>query len=151
MGQMARDLNSEVGDLIGSDGITSSIQLDRYISDSVGAPTLKDIIAELRKPGLDPRGEASAFAFAQHVRTINDLKVGMLLPGKVTNVTKFGAFVDIGIKENGLVHISQMANRYISDPSEVVSLNQVVDVKVADIDLNRGRIALSMLHSKSNK
>ena len=142
--KIALDINSKIESLVGELKLIDSINLQKYVSNEVGLPTLKDIIQELKKPGLDPRGEAIAFSFADHIRTIDDLNIGMVIPGKITNVTKFGAFVDIGIKENGLIHISQMADKYISDPSEVVSLDQIVEVKIISIDKDRGRINLSM-------
>jgi uncharacterized protein len=142
--RMASEIDLQVGDLVRNEANIQRIDVKSYVSDEVGLPTLNDIMAELKKPGLDPRGVAKSFSFAENVHTIDDLHEGMVLPGKVTNITKFGAFIDIGIKENGLVHISQMANKYISDPSEVVSLNQVVGVKVSTIDHQRGRIGLSM-------
>ena len=105
---------------------------------------MKDILNELAKPGLDPRGSAKSFNFAQGINKIGDLSIGMVLPGIVTNVTNFGAFVDIGIKENGLVHISQLANKYVDKPGDIVKLQQEVQVKIMEIDLQRGRVALSM-------
>ena len=142
--QMAKDLNCSVQDLIQSPEKRKQIQLNRYITSEKGLPTLKDILKELAKPGLDPRGKAKAFSFSESVKTIDDLEIGMILPGIVNNVTNFGAFVDIGIKESGLVHISQMANRFIKSPSEVVALQQQVMVKVMDIDYDRKRVQLSM-------
>lgn len=142
--KMAKDLNCAVQDLIDDTALRKRIDLNRYVSDTVGLPTLNDITKELEKPGLDPRGKAKAFEFAEKVKSINDLEIGMVLPGIVNNITNFGAFVDIGIKESGLVHISQMANRFIKNPTEVVSLQQEVKVKVIDIDLQRGRVSLSM-------
>ncbi len=141
--QMAKDLGVGIQDLIQKGDLRKRIDLHRYTNQEVGLPTLKDILQELAKPGLDPRGEAQPFDFGQ-VSTIDDLREGMVLPGIVTNVTNFGAFVDIGIKENGLVHISQLANRFVRNPSEVVSLNQKVQVKVMEIDRERKRIQLSM-------
>ena len=140
---MAKDAGIRLDALIGNNEAIDSIALQDYVTDDIGIPTLSDIVAELKKPGLDPRGEVIAFEFAD-IHSIDDLREGMVLPGKVTNITKFGAFIDIGIKENGLVHISQMADKYISDPSEVVSLNQVVSVLVSSIDVERGRVGLSM-------
>ena len=141
--QMARDLNCRVQDLIGQSELRAQIQLKQYVTDQVGLPTLKDIMAELAKPGLDPRGTAKAFEFA-NIRSIEDLQIGMIVPGIVNNITNFGAFVDIGIKESGLVHISQLADRYVKNPLDVVSLQQQVTVKVLDVDLKRKRIQLSM-------
>ncbi len=142
--QMAQDLNCSVADLIADKSLRKQIQLPNYVTDKVGMPTLKDIMQELEKPGLDPRGKAKAFEFAKHVKTIDDLQVGMILPGIINNITNFGAFVDIGIKEGGLVHISQLANKFVKNPNEVVRLHQEVMVKVMDIDRKRGRIQLSM-------
>ncbi len=144
--QMAADLRVGVMDLIQRAELRKQINLRQYITDEVGLPTLKDILQELAKPGLDPRGEAKSFQFA-NVSTIDDLHEGMQLPGIVTNVTNFGAFVDIGIKENGLVHISQLADKFVKNPADVVSLNQQVQVRVVSIDRERKRIQLSM---KSN-
>ncbi|MFM9947224.1 MAG: helix-hairpin-helix domain-containing protein, partial [Saprospiraceae bacterium] len=142
--QMAKDLKCSVADLIRDADLRRQIELPRYVSATVGLPTLNDILREMEKPGLDPRGEARSFSFAENVKTIEDLYIGMVVPGIVTNVTKFGAFVDIGVKETGLVHVSQMANRFIKDPAEVVSLQQEVTVKVMEIDVPRKRITLSM-------
>ena len=113
------------------------------MTEKVGLPTLTDIMKELDKPGLDPRGEAKAFTFAD-VHKMEDLKTGMILPGIVTNITAFGAFVDIGVKQDGLVHVSQMANRFIRNPSEVVKLRQEIQVKIMEVDVARKRIMLSM-------
>lgn len=141
--RMAKEGNFKVADLIASRANRDRIDLHRYVSPTVGLPTLLDIMEELAKPGRDPRGEAQTVSFGK-VTDINDLKEGMLLPGVVTNVTAFGAFVDIGIKENGLVHVSQLADRFVSDPKTVVSLNQQVQVRVVAIDLARKRVGLSM-------
>ena len=119
-------------------------RIDKYISDEVGLPTLRDIMDELTKPGRDPRAEFSAFSFTEGVNDIKDLHEGMKLPGIVTNVTKFGAFVDIGVHRDGLVHISQLADKFIRDPSEVVAAGREVEVTVIGIDEKRGRINLSM-------
>ena len=142
--KMADDLNCKVADLIKQTEIRSKIELKNYLSDKVGMPTLTDIMSELEKPGRDPRQAIKVFEFSPDVRKIEDLHEGMVLPGIVTNITNFGAFVDIGIKEGGLVHISQLADRYVSDPNQVVSLHQHVKVKVLEIDLQRKRIQLSM-------
>lgn len=141
--QMANDLNVQAAELISSATLRKQINLRAYTSQEVGLPTLNDIMKELAKPGLDPRGEAKTFEFA-NVKTIEDLREGMVLPGIVTNVTNFGAFVDIGVKENGLVHISQLANRFVKNPADVVSLQQQVQVRISSIDLKRKRIQLSM-------
>ncbi|MEM6722545.1 MAG: Tex family protein [Bacteroidota bacterium] len=141
---MATDLNAPLASLIGNSNKVKQLRLDHYISGEVGLPTLQDIQAELLKPGLDPRGVAQSFQFAQGIHAITDLREGMELPGIVTNITKFGAFVDIGIKGDGLVHISEMANRFVKDPQEVVKLHQKVSVRVIGIDLERQRVNLSM-------
>ncbi len=140
---MAKDLACDVKELIKNGAKRKEIVLRNYVTDKVGLPTLQDILKELEKPGLDPRGEAAPFEFGD-VRSMDDLHEGMILPGIVTNITKFGAFVDIGVKQDGLVHISQMANRFIKDPNEIVKLTQQVTVKVTEIDLIRKRIFLSM-------
>ena len=142
--KMATDQGCAVIDLIQQEERRKKVDLRRYITDSTGLPTLNDIIKELAKPGLDPRGEAKSFEFAKHIKSIDDLHEGMVLPGIVTNITNFGAFVDIGIKESGLVHISQLANRFVKNPADVVSLQQEVTVKVIQIDRKRGRVQLSM-------
>jgi uncharacterized protein len=142
--EMAKDLGVRVQTLIDDKELRQSIDIQRYVSEDVGLPTLKDILKELDKPGLDPRGEVQAFEFAKSIQTIGDLSIGMVVPGIVTNITNFGAFVDIGIKENGLVHISEIVNRFIKSPSEVLQLNQQVQAKVINIDWQRGRVALSM-------
>jgi uncharacterized protein len=118
--------------------------LEHYITETVGLPTLQDILTELGKPGRDPRQAIQVFEFDPTVKTIKDLREGMVLPGIVTNITKFGAFVDVGIKENGLVHVSQMADRFVGDPTEVVSLHQHVTVRVLEIDEARKRVSMSM-------
>ena len=142
--QMARDLQCTIPELIANPALRRRINLSRYCSSTVGMPTLNDIMQELEKPGRDPRGGVSDFAFDSNVRTLDDLREGMELPGIVNNITDFGAFVDIGIKESGLVHLSQLADRYIKHPSEVVSIHQQVRVRVVGIDRERKRIALSM-------
>ena len=124
--------------------IRQHIDINNYVTDAVGLPTLKDIMQELEKPGLDPRGKAEVFSFSEKINEITDLKPGMRLPGIVTNLTKFGAFVDIGIKENGLLHISQITDRFIKDPAEVLKLDQKITVRIVDIDIERKRIQLSM-------
>jgi uncharacterized protein len=141
--RMAKDNQCTVYDLTQDANLRKNIDLSKYISETVGLPTLRDIIKELEKPGLDPRGTAQTFEFAD-IRSIEDLEVGMILPGIINNITNFGAFVDIGIKESGLVHISQLANKFVKNPADVVSLQQKVRAKVIDIDLKRGRIQLSM-------
>ena len=142
--QMAKDLHCTVNDLIKNKELRSQIDLKKYITDTVGLPTLTDILQELDKPGRDPRQKIQVFEFDKNVRTLDDLQEGMELPGIVTNITNFGCFVDIGIKENGLVHISQLADRFVSDPTEVVRIHQHVRVKVLNIDHERKRIQLTM-------
>ena len=142
--RMAKDLNTTVKELINNKSLIDSIEINKYKTDSVGEETLTDILQELEKPGRDPRSKVQVLEFDPNIRTINDLKEGMILPGIVTNITNFGCFVDVGIKENGLVHISEMANRFISNPSEVVSLHQHVNAKVLSVDLERKRIQLSL-------
>lgn len=142
--QMAKDLHCSVNDLMKDKELRSKIDLKKYITDTVGLPTLTDILQELDKPGRDPRQKIQVFEFDKNVRTLDDLQEGMELPGIVTNITNFGCFVDIGIKENGLVHVSQLADRFISDPTEVVRIHQHVRVKVMSIDRERKRIQLTM-------
>ena len=142
--KMAKDLNLNVFNLVGNKEILQKIKLENYCTATVGLPTLKDIVKELEKPGLDPRKIAKVFTFNQNIRTINDLHQGQLLPGIVNNITNFGCFVDIGIKESGLVHVSNLSDKFISDVSEIVSLHQQVIVKVLEVDVARKRIQLSM-------
>ncbi|NDW11571.1 RNA-binding transcriptional accessory protein [Bacteroides sp. 214] len=143
--QMAKDIKCTVAELITDKNLRSSIDINKYVTATIGIPTLQDIMQELDKPGRDPRKTIRAFEFDKSIRTITDLKVGMILPGIVGNITNFGAFVNIGIKENGLIHLSQMAAKYISDPNEVVSIHQQVYVKVLEVDTNRKRISLTMI------
>ena len=143
--KMAADLNCNVADIIGKSEIRPKIDLNKYVCDKAGLPTLTDIMKELEKPGRDPRQIIKVFEFAHDVFKIEDLKEGMILPGIITNITNFGAFVDIGVKEKGLVHISNLANRFISNPNDVVSLHQHVQVKVLEVDIQRKRIQLTML------
>ncbi len=141
---MARDLQTTVPDLVRQPDLRSAIRPERYVTAAVGLPTLTDILAELAKPGRDPRQQFEAFAFAQGITRLSDLKPGMKLPGIVTNVTRFGAFVDIGVHQDGLVHISELSDRFVADPSQVVKVQQKVMVTVMEVDLERGRIGLSM-------
>ncbi len=141
--RMAADLGAEVAALVGNDPLIDRIKLNGYVDEAVGLPTLEDIRAELRKPGRDPRERFEAFQFAD-VHKLEDLQKGMRLPGIVTNVTNFGAFVDVGVHQDGLVHVSQLANRFVRDPNEVVKVHQQVTVTVLDVDLDRGRISLSL-------
>jgi uncharacterized protein len=140
---MAKDLNCKIEDLIKNESLRKSIQINKYISTEFGLPSIKDIIEELAKPGRDPREKLEEFQFA-NIKKPEDLKIGMIVPGIVTNITKFGCFVDIGVKQDGMVHISQMADRFINDPAEVVKLQQHVQVKIIELDLVRKRISLSM-------
>ena len=142
--RMAKDAGCTVADLIAQPDKRKGIQLQKYVTDTVGMPTLTDIMTELEKPGRDPRGAASAFAFDPSVKEPADLRPGMELPGIVTNITNFGAFVDIGVHQDGLVHVSQLADRYVKDPNAVVHLHQHVRVRVVEVDLRRNRISLSM-------
>ena len=143
--QMAKDLKCTVNELIADKELRRKINISNYVTPIVGLPTLQDIMQELEKPGRDPRKTIKVFEFDKNVRTIADLREGMILPGIVGNITNFGAFVDIGIKENGLVHLSQLAERYISDPTEIVSIHQHVMVRVMNVDTDRKRIQLSMI------
>jgi uncharacterized protein len=142
--QMAKDQNCSVNDLINNKGTREHIDIKQYVTADVGLPTLTDIMKELEKPGRDPREQIEAFEFDPNVQTIEDLHEGMELPGIVTNITNFGAFVDIGVHQDGLVHVSQLANKYVSDPTKVVHLHQHVRVRVIAVDLRRQRISLSM-------
>ena len=142
--QMAKDLQCTVEELIKNKELRAKIKLDKYVTPTVGMPTLNDIMQELEKPGRDPRSTIQVFEFDKNVKTIADLQEGMILPGIVTNITNFGCFVDVGIKENGLVHISQLADKFISDPTEIVSIHQHVMVRVDSVDMGRKRVQLSM-------
>tara|TARA_R110002124_G_scaffold111678_4_gene265595 strand:+ start:172 stop:2295 length:2124 start_codon:yes stop_codon:yes gene_type:complete len=142
--QMAKDINTSVNELMQSAEKRKQITIHKYVSASVGLPTLQDIMKELEKPSRDPRSEIQKFEFDSSVRKPEDLIIGMILAGKVTNITAFGAFVDIGVKQDGLVHVSQLADKFVKDPNEVVKLQQIVTVKVVEVDFNRKRIALTM-------
>jgi uncharacterized protein len=142
--RMASDVGTTVKDLVQKPELRKQINPAKYVTDNVGLPTLKDILQELEKPSRDPRAPVKKFEFDNAVRRPEDLRVGMVLPGIVTNITAFGAFVDVGVKQDGLVHLSQLADRYVKDPNEVVKLQQIVTVKVTEVDLGRKRIALSM-------
>ena len=142
---IAKDMKCSVEDLIKDKELRSKIDIKKYVTDQVGLPTLNDIMAELEKPGRDPRQAIKVFEFDKNVKTIDDLKPGMILPGIVTNITNFGCFVDVGIKENGLVHVSQLCRQFVSDPTTVVSIHQHVQVKVMSIDMERKRIQLTMI------
>ena len=142
--QMARDNGFTVRQLMTDASLREKIELRKYVSDTVGMPTLTDIMSELEKPGRDPRSQIEEFEFAAGINSIDDIRAGMTLPGIVTNITNFGAFVDVGVHQDGLVHISQLADRYVSDPNEVVKLHQHVRVKVTEVDKRRNRISLTM-------
>ena len=143
--KMAADLGVSSKELVGNAELCSKIDASKYISDAFGLPTINDIIAELKKPGRDPRESAQTFEFSHDIKTIEDLVVGMELPGIITNITAFGAFVDIGIKQNGLIHASQMGVKGMADPSKVVKLHQQVTVMVTSVDLDRARIGLKLV------
>ena len=140
---MAKDLGVGVGELVGNAALAGQIELKKYVSDDVGLPTLKDIVDELKKPGRDPRAVFEKPAFRDDVTTIDDVREGMTLEGIVTNVTAFGAFVDIGVHQDGLVHVSELADRFVSDPSEVVKTGDKIKVRVIGVDKARNRISLS--------
>ena len=142
--KMAKDLNCKVADLLANESLRKQIQLQKYVTTEVGMPTLTDILAELAKPGRDPREQFEAFEFTEGVNEIKDLRIGMKLPGIVTNITNFGAFVDIGVHQDGLVHVSQLADKFVKDPNEIVKVAQKVMVTVTEVDEARKRIALSM-------
>ena len=142
--RMAGDLGVELKQLVSNESLVKQIDLQQYLSGDTGLPTLEDIRKELEKPGRDPRAQIEVFEFDQDVHVIEDLKPGMELPGIVTNITRFGAFVDVGVKQDGLVHISQMADRFVKDPNDIVKIHQHVKVRVLEVDLQRNRIQLSM-------
>jgi uncharacterized protein len=142
--QMASDMQCSVRDLMKSAELRKKLELKNYLSEKIGMPTLTDIVAELEKPGRDPRSHFEIFSFTEGVNTITDLKVGMKLPGIVTNVTNFGAFVDIGVHQDGLVHISHLSDAFVKDPQQVVSVQQKVMVTVVEVDVARKRIGLSL-------
>jgi uncharacterized protein len=141
---MARNLGCSLNDLIKNEGLRKRIDMNKYITEKVGLPTLTDILSELAKPGRDPREVFEAFAFTEGVEKIEDVKPGMKLPGIVTNITAFGAFVDIGVHQDGLLHISELANRFVKNPNEVAKVFQKVMVTVLDVDVKRKRISLSL-------
>lgn len=145
---IAKDINTQVTDLLRNKALIQTIEKQKYVNDKVGLHTLNDILLELEKPGRDPREDVKMFEFDASVKTINDIRQGMELPGIVTNITNFGAFVDVGIKENGLIHISNMSDKFISNPAEVLSLHQYVKVQVIEVDLARKRVQLKLLNQK---
>ena len=140
---MAKRLNVATKDLVGNAASAAKLNAAEFVDDRVGLPTVQDILAELAKPGRDPRSEFKVARFSEGVNELEDLKPGMVLEGVITNVTRFGAFVDLGVHQDGLIHISQLANTFVPDPSEVVSVGDVVRVKVMEVDLDRRRIAVS--------
>ena len=142
--KMAKSLNTDIKELIDNKDIRTKIKPEQFVSGNFGLPTITDILKELEKPGRDPRTKFDFFEFDKNVNSIDDLIPGMTLPGIVTNITAFGAFVDMGVHQDGLIHLSQMADRYISDPNEIVKLNQKVEVKVLEVDKVRKRIQLSL-------
>jgi len=142
--QIAKDEGKTITGLIGNSELLKNINLNKYVSDAIGLPTLKDIIKELEKPGLDIREKAKVFTFNQNIKTINDLREGQLLPGIVNNITNFGCFVDVGIKESGLIHVSNLADAFVKDVNEHVSLHQQIIVKVLEVDIPRKRIQLKL-------
>jgi uncharacterized protein len=141
---MAQDMGCSVKELMNSSELRKQLDLTKYITEKVGLPTLTDILTELEKPGRDPRETFEVFSFTEGVNEISDLKIGMKLPGIVTNVTNFGAFVDIGVHQDGLVHISHLADKFVKDPKEAVTVQQKVMVTVVEVDVPRKRIGLSM-------
>ena len=145
---MAKDLGVDVKSLIGKEELLKKVDAKKYLTEQIGELTIRDILNELKKPGLDPRSEAQAFEFA-NIYSIDDVKIGMEVPGVVTNITRFGAFIDIGVKQDGLVHVSEISHTYISDPNEVLKLNQHVKVKVLEVDAARKRIALSIKQTEA--
>ncbi len=148
---MAKDLNCSVKDLIGDPTLRKKIDRKKYVTETVGEFTIEDIVKELEKPGRDPREKAEEFRFDDTIKSIEDVKPGMTVPGIVTNITNFGAFVDIGVKQDGLLHISQMSNTYISDPNQVVKLQQRLMVTVTEVDAARKRISLSLKNNAATK
>ena len=147
--QIAKDLKKPIPDLIGQKELLKDLDLKPYCSEEVGLPTLEDIKSELSKVGRDPRGAAKVFQFDPRIRSITDLQEGMILPGIVSNITNFGAFVDVGAKQDGLVHVSELADRFIRDPNEVVRLQEQVQVKVISVDVPRKRVQLSLKQAQS--
>jgi len=143
--KMAQDIGIGIKELIGNSALIKQIKPENYISEKIGLPTLRDILSELEKPTRDPRKAAKVFEFSKDVYKPEDLREGMILPGIVTNLTNFGAFVDIGVKQDGLVHISQIKEAFVSNPADVLSLHQQVKVKVVSVDLARKRIGLTMI------
>jgi len=149
--QMAKDVQASLEELIKKAELRQQINRKKYITETVGEFTIDDILKELEKPGRDPRAPIEEFRFDDTIKSIEDVKPGMQVPGIITNITAFGAFVDIGVKQDGLVHVSQLSNKFVSDPNEVVKLNQKVMVTVTEVDVARKRIALTMKDNKNEK
>lgn len=147
--KMAKDIKSTVAELMADKELRGKININNYVTDKVGLPTLQDIMQELDKPGRDPRQQLTVFEFCKDVKELEDVQVGMILPGIITNITNFGCFVDVGVHTKGLVHISELSDTYVKDPADYVQLHQHVTVKVIGIDLKRGRMQLSMKGMKS--
>ena len=141
---MAKNCNCSINELISNESIRKSIDLSKYTDNNVGLPTLNDIMQELEKPGRDPRKTITVMQFEESVKSFEDLKTDMVINGIVTNITQFGVFVDIGIKENGLIHISELSDSYVSNPSDIVKIHQQIKVRIKELDEQRKRIALSM-------
>jgi uncharacterized protein len=142
--KMAKDQKCTVAELLADKTIRAKIDINKYVTDKIGLPTLQDIMAELDKPGRDPRQQLEAFSFSKDVKELEDVQPGMILPGIITNITNFGCFVDVGVHTKGLVHISELADHFVKDPAEEVQLHQHVTVRVIGVDLQRGRMQLSM-------
>ncbi len=143
--KIAKDLKKNVSNFIGNKEILQKISLEKYTSSTIGLPTLQDIIRELEKPGLDPRAKAKVFSFDKNIKTISDLKIGQLLPGIVNNITNFGCFVDVGIKESGLIHVSNLSDTFVKDVNAIVTLQKQIIVKVLEVDVIRKRIQLALI------
>ena len=143
--KIAKDLKKNISELIGNKEIIQKIPLEKYSTESIGLLTLKDIIRELEKPGLDPRAKAKMFSFDQNIKTISDLRTGQILPGIVNNITNFGCFVDIGTKESGLIHVSNLSDTFVKDVNAIVTLQQQIMVKVLEVDVVRKRIQLALV------
>jgi len=147
--RIAKELKTDISTLVQNEALIDKINLDKYIDEKTGLPTLRDIVKELKKPGLDPRGKVKAMEFHKGLKSIEDLNIGMIVPGLITNITKFGAFVNIGIKQDGMIHVSELANKFVKDPAEIVKLQQHVQVKVLEVDLKRNRVQLSLKQANS--
>ena len=143
--KMTKSLNTKMSNIIGNIDSLRKIKLSNYLTDSVGLPTLNDIIKELEKPGIDPRAKAKVFSFDKNLKSIGGLRIGQLLPGIVNNITNFGCFVDIGIKESGLIHVSNLSDTFVKDVNAIVTLQQQIIVKVLEVDVVRKRIQLALV------